>query len=65
MEPFVYIIVLNWNNYPDTEECLTSINELEYSNSRILVVDNASTDGSVEMDPCVLHGMHPLPPDTS
>ena len=47
MEPFVYIIVLNWNNYPDTEECLTSINELEYSNSRILVVDNASTDGSM------------------
>ncbi len=46
--PLVYIIVLTWNGKSDTLECLTSLQRLTYSNARILVVDNGSTDGTVE-----------------
>lgn len=45
--PLVYIIVLNWNGWEDTAECLESLKRQTYKNSEILVVDNASTDNSV------------------
>ncbi len=45
--PLVWIVVLNWNGLADTLACLESLRRLHYSNRRILVVDNASTDGSV------------------
>lgn len=44
--PEVAIIVLNWNNYEDTTECLTKTAQLDYPNFRVVVVDNGSTDGS-------------------
>jgi len=44
--PEIAIIVLNWNNYEDTAECLKSIEEITYPNYRVVVVDNGSTDGS-------------------
>lgn len=43
--PLVFIIVLNWNGKDDTLECLVSLQKLEYSNFKILVVDNGSYDG--------------------
>lgn len=43
----VAIIVLNWNGWRDTLECLASLKNLNYPNYRIIVVDNASTDDSV------------------
>jgi len=46
--PAVGIVVVNWNNYPDTSECLESLREIEYPNYRVVVVDNGSTDGSGE-----------------
>lgn len=46
--PLVYIIVLNWNGKADTEDCLRSLSGLTYPNCRTLVVDNGSTDGSVD-----------------
>ena len=46
--PFVYIIVLNWNGMEDTLSCLHSLKNVDYANFAVLVVDNASTDGSVE-----------------
>lgn len=46
--PEVAIIVLNWNNYPDTEACLESLSDICYSNYRTIVVDNGSTDGSTD-----------------
>jgi hypothetical protein len=46
--PLVYIILLNWNGRDDTEECLSSLKTLTYPNFRIVLVDNGSTDGSVE-----------------
>lgn len=44
--PLVYIIVLNWNGYDDTEECLRSLERVTYPNFKTLVVDNGSSDGS-------------------
>ncbi len=46
--PKVSIVVLNWNGLADTLACLESLKDLDYRNYGILVVDNASTDGSVE-----------------
>ena len=46
--PKVTIIILNWNKAEDTIECLNSLHELSYNNSSIIVIDNASTDNSVQ-----------------
>ncbi|HQT75851.1 MAG TPA: glycosyltransferase, partial [Rhodopila sp.] len=48
MSPAVYIIVLNWNGLHDTLRCITSLEQQQYANTRILVVDNGSTDGSAD-----------------
>ena len=45
---FVYITILNWNGADDTIECLNSLEEDHYPNRKTLVIDNASTDDSVE-----------------
>ncbi len=44
----ICIIVLNWNNAKDTIECLSSLQKITYPNFTILVVDNGSTDTSIE-----------------
>lgn len=43
----VTIIILNWNGKNDTLECLSSISKINYSNFDVVVVDNGSTDDSV------------------
>lgn len=48
MIPKVAIIILNWNGKEDTIECLESLKQITYPNYEILLVDNGSTDGSVE-----------------
>jgi len=48
MIPSVYIIVLNWNGKTDTLACLASLYQLTYPNFNVLLVDNASSDGSEE-----------------
>ena len=48
-KPSVTVIVLNWNGKDLTIECLESLKQVHYSNFNILVVDNGSTDGSVEL----------------
>jgi GT2 family glycosyltransferase len=45
--PLVYIVIVNWNGWRDTDACLASLAALDYPNARVVVVDNASTDGSV------------------
>lgn len=45
--PRISIIVLNWNNSPDTLVCLESLMSLSYSNLDVILVDNGSTDDSV------------------
>ena len=49
MPPKVAIILLNWNEYQDTIECVLSLKEMEYANYEILIVDNGSTNDSVEI----------------
>ncbi len=47
-KPLVYIIVLTWNGKEDTIECLNSLKKVIYDNFKLLVVDNASSDGTKE-----------------
>ncbi len=42
------IIVLSYNNYQDTAECLRSLAELDYPDYAVTVVDNRSSDGSAD-----------------
>jgi len=46
--PKVYIIILNWNGAEDTIKCLNSFSQLRYPNYELVIVDNASTDDSVQ-----------------
>lgn len=45
----VYIIVLNFNNPNITIECLESIKCMLFKDYRVILVDNASTDNSVDI----------------
>jgi hypothetical protein len=44
----VSVVVLNWNGKQYLERCLTSLSTQTYPNYEIILVDNGSTDGSVE-----------------
>lgn len=46
-EPRVVSVVLNWNGWIDTVECLESLVRNRYENHRIVVCDNGSSDGSI------------------
>lgn len=48
MKGKVSIIVLNWNGKHYLERCLSSVLEQTYPDFEVVLVDNASTDGSVE-----------------
>lgn len=47
-QPSVYIIILNWNGWQDTVECLDSLLKATYRNFSVVLVDNASKNDSVE-----------------
>jgi GT2 family glycosyltransferase len=47
-QPLVSFIVLNWNGLEDTKKCLKSIDQIDYPNKEVVVVDNGSDDGSKE-----------------
>jgi len=46
--PRVSIIILNWNGWEDTIECLESVYQITYPNYDVIVVDNGSENESVE-----------------
>jgi len=48
MKPKVAIIILNWNGWKDTIECLESVFRIDYPNYQVIVVDNGSKNDSVE-----------------
>ncbi len=50
--PSVFVILLNWNRPKDTLECIASLREQPYPNSHVVVVDNGSSDDSVERIRC-------------
>jgi GT2 family glycosyltransferase len=45
--PKVSIIILNWNGWMDTIECLESLFKISYQNYNIIVIDNGSEDDSI------------------
>src|SRR5262245_8679284 len=47
--PFVVISVLNWKGGAKTVRCLDSLKQLTFERFKVIVVDNASTDDSVEV----------------
>lgn len=47
--PKVFIIILSWNRMECLKSCIESILRVNYPNYEVVVVDNASTDGSPEM----------------
>jgi GT2 family glycosyltransferase len=46
--PSVAILLLNWNGYQDTLECLDSLHALTYPNFNIILCDNGSSDNSIQ-----------------
>lgn len=47
MRPRVYVILLNYNGWRDTVECLETLFASDYDNYRVIVADCASTDDSL------------------
>lgn len=47
MNPKVSIIILNWNRWKDTIECLESLYQITYPNYDVILVDNGSEDESI------------------
>ncbi|ABS56265.1 glycosyl transferase, family 2 [Methanoregula boonei 6A8] len=45
--PLVCIIILNWNGCQDTLACLRSLKNITYSDYRIILIDNNSSDNSL------------------
>jgi len=43
------VVVVNWNSREDLRACLTSLRAQDHRELEVVVVDNGSTDGSVEM----------------
>jgi GT2 family glycosyltransferase len=48
MDEKVSIVIVNYNNWKDTQDCLRSLESLRYNPFTIILVDNASTDESVQ-----------------
>ncbi len=48
LHPKVSIILLNWNQYELTAACINSLRLCTYPNMEVIVVDQASKDGSAE-----------------
>lgn len=44
VQPLVSIILVNYNGYSDTVDCIHSLLKMDYSNYKIYVVDNGSTE---------------------
>ncbi len=47
-EPSVTVIVLNWNSKEYLDPCLGALQQLDYPHVELLVVDNGSSDDSVD-----------------
>ena len=45
--PKVVIIILNWNGWKDTIECIESLFQTNYDHYDIIIIDNDSSDGSI------------------
>jgi GT2 family glycosyltransferase len=48
MNPLVTVIILNWNGWKNTIECLESLYQINYPHFKVIVVDNHSEDQSIQ-----------------
>lgn len=61
--PKVGIVILNWNGWRDTTECLESVFRLNYDNFQVIVCDNASEDQSEMHIKDWARGQNPVIPE--
>src|SRR3989338_7529595 len=47
--PYISIVIVNYNGINDTIECLESLKETIYPHYEIIVVDNGSEDNSIDV----------------
>ena len=47
-EPLISVIVVNWNGIKFLDDCLCSLENQTWRNREFILVDNGSTDGSIE-----------------
>ena len=47
MNRHIKVLILNWNGYAFTSQCLASIEKLTYNNFSTMVIDTASSDDSI------------------
>ena len=47
MNPKIHIFILNWNGEEYLSKCIDSIKEIDYSNYKVTVIDNNSSDQSI------------------
>jgi len=48
LQPKIFIIILNFNGQDVLAQCLSSVYQSDYLNFEVVVVDNNSSDGSLE-----------------
>ena len=58
--PKVSIIILNWNGWRDTIECLESLYQVDYDNYNLILIDNGSENSSLEEIRAYLGGTKPI-----
>jgi GT2 family glycosyltransferase len=59
--PRVHVIILNWNGWRDTVECLESLLRCDYPNLQLVVCDNGSEDDSLSKIMSWAEGRTPPP----
>src|SRR5258708_20462473 len=47
-DPRVSIILINWNSFEVTRDCIASLRKMDYRNFEVVLVDNGSVDSSAE-----------------
>src|SRR5271169_127487 len=57
-EPLVSVVIVNWNDAKWIVDCLHSLERAAYPNQEIIVVDNGSTDDSVNRVRGKFPGVH-------
>jgi GT2 family glycosyltransferase len=60
MNPRISILILNWNGWRDTIECLESLYQIDYDNYNLILIDNGSENNSLEEIRAYLNGKKPI-----
>jgi len=60
MSPKVDIIIVNWNGWQDSIECLESVFHLDYDNFKVTLCDNQSSDNSIKHIKTWAEGKHKI-----